>query len=213
MSTLTSGSEKRFFATRDGTRFVPALRARWRNCPMRSGRSVGSAETGLVRPGLQRESPLSTHCGQSSRLYPVAMVTPTKIDRSKSLEQLDGQDWGDPETAETPMISRVLALRRKPLRELTDGELRLAVGQKVGFPIILELAIERLRADPLIEGDYHPGDFLAALVRVDEEVWDGRDDLRAGVAALFRQAMEQSTEEADAFRESLQLPPSAWRSN
>lgn len=141
------------------------------------------------------------------------MVTPTKIDRAKSLEQLDSQDWGDPETAETLMIGRVLALRRKPLRELTDGELRLAVGQKVGFPIILELAIERLRSDPLIEGDNYSGDLLAALVRLDEEDWEGRDDLRAGVAALFRQAMELSSEAADVFREALQLPPSGGRSN
>lgn len=106
------------------------------------------------------------------------------------------------------MIGRVLALRRKPLEDLTHGEVRLAVGQKVGFPFVLELAIERLRADPLTEGDYYPGDVLATLVRLDEKDWAGRDDLRADLAVLFRQAMEQSTKDADAFRESLQLPAS-----
>jgi hypothetical protein len=136
------------------------------------------------------------------------MSAATQMDQSKSLQEIDGDDWGDPETAETPMIGRVLALRRKPLRDLDDGEVRLAVGQKVGFPIVLEVAIRRLRADPLIEGDYYPGDVLAALVRLDEVDWGGRDDLRSELEALFRQAMEQSTEDTDAFRESLQLPSS-----
>lgn len=141
------------------------------------------------------------------------MSAATQIARSKSLQELDGSDWGDPETAETPMIGRVLALRRKPLEDLTHGEVRLAVGQKVGFPFVLELAVERLRANPLIEGDYYPGDVLAALVRLDVDDWTGRDDLRADLEVLFRQAMQQSTEDADAFRESLQLPASGRLAN
>ena len=141
------------------------------------------------------------------------MFAARPIDWSKSPQELDGADWGDPEMAETPMIGRVLALRRKPLEDFTNGEVRLAVGQKVGFPFILELAIERLRAEPLIEGDYYPGDVLAALVRLDEEDWEGRNDLRAELAGLFRQAMEQSNEDADAFRESLQLPSSGRQAN
>lgn len=111
------------------------------------------------------------------------------------------------------MIGKVLTLRRKPLADLTNGEVRLAVGQKVGFPYILELAMMRLRADPLIEGDFYPGDVLAALVRLNEEDWEGRNDLRAELAELFGQAMEQSNEDADAFRDSLQLPSSAHRAN
>ena len=141
----------------------------------------------------------------------MAAVTPT--DRSRSLQELDGEDWGDPRTAETPMIGRVLALRRKPLDALTVGEVRLAVGQKVGFPLTLELAIDRLRPDPLVEGDHYPGDLLAALLRLDEKDWDGRDDHRAELAKLFHQAVEQSTSDADDFRDILKLPSSGHRSN
>lgn len=135
------------------------------------------------------------------------------IDRSKSLQELEGADWGDPETAETTMIGRVLALRRRPLKDLSNGEVRLAITQQVGFPFVLELAIERLRPDPLLEADFYPGDVLAALVRLDEQDWAGRNDLREALAKLFRQAMTQSSDEADAFRESLQLPSSESRAN
>lgn len=140
-------------------------------------------------------------------------MSAAETDWSKSLQELDGADWGDPKTAETPMIGKVLTLRRKPLADLTNGEVRLAVGQKVGFPFILELAIVRLRVAPLVEGNYYPGDVLAALVRLDEEDWGGRNDLRAELAELFGQAMEQSNEDADAFRDSLQLPSRGRRAN
>jgi hypothetical protein len=136
-----------------------------------------------------------------------------KIDRSKSLQDLEGEDWGDPTTAETPMIRRVLALRRKPLKDLSNGEVRLAVGQKVSFPLILELAVERLSHDPLLEGDYYPGDVLAALVRLDEKDWAGRDDLRSRLAELFRRAINLSSEDADDFRANLELPSNGSRAN
>lgn len=135
------------------------------------------------------------------------------IDRSKSLQELEGEDWGDPEAAETPMIGRVRTLRRKPVEDLTNGEVRLAVAQRVGFPLVLELALERLRPDPLLLADFYPGDVLAALVRIDEPEWEGRNDLRASLAELYRHAMEQSSDEADAFRDALQLPPSERRTN
>ncbi|WP_298018230.1 contact-dependent growth inhibition system immunity protein [uncultured Parasphingopyxis sp.] len=141
------------------------------------------------------------------------MSTSNHIDRFKTLQELEGEDWGDPETAETPMIGRVLALRRKPLHTLSDGEVRLAIGQKVSLPYLLELAIERLRLDPLIEGDYYPGDVLSALVHLDEEDWHGKDDLRAELTKLFRKAMKQSTDDAQAFRKSLELPPNGHRMN
>ena len=135
------------------------------------------------------------------------------IDRSRSLQELEGADWGDPMTAETPMIGRVLTLRRKPLKDLTDGELRLAIAQHVGFPLVLELAVERLRPNPLLLADFYPGDVLAALIRVDEQDWEGRNDLREALADLFSQVMAQTSDEANAFRESLQLPLSDRHAN
>lgn len=123
--------------------------------------------------------------------------------RSKSLQELDGADWGNPETAETPMIGRVLALRRKPLETLTNAELRLAVGQRVSPPILLELAVEKIRANLLIECDFYPGDLLAALARLKDSDWGSRHDLSSEVASLFKTAMELSSEEADAFRDAI----------
>jgi hypothetical protein len=77
----------------------------------------------------------------------------------------------------------------------------------------LELALERLGPNPLVEGDHYPGDVLAALVRLDEKEWAGRDDLRARLAKLFSHAMELSSDDADGFRASLELPSSGSPAN
>ena len=129
----------------------------------------------------------------------------TASNRSKSLQELDGADWGDPRTAETPMIGQVLALRRKPLKDLSDAERRLAVSQKVGLPFILGFAMERLSSNPLLEGEHYPGDILAALLRLDDADWAGMDALRVDLSKLFQRAMGRSGEDADDFRISFGL--------
>jgi hypothetical protein len=130
----------------------------------------------------------------------------SEADGSKSLQELEGVDWGSATTAETPMIGQLLALRRKPLRDLSAAEVRLAVSQKVGFPYTLELALERLSSNPLVEGENYPGDILAALLRVEDGDWVGRDALRARLTELFTRVMSLTGEDADEFRQAAGLP-------
>lgn len=122
-------------------------------------------------------------------------------------------DWGDPDPNDTDMVQRIHALRRKPLSRLSDEELRLAVSQQVGTPYLLELALDRLKSDPLLECEHYPGDLLAALVRLDEIEWVERPDLKVDLAAYFRMAMERQGDETDALRDILDLPSSSQRIN
>jgi hypothetical protein len=57
------------------------------------------------------------------------------------------------------------AMRRKPLRDLTDEELRLAISQKMGLRFLMPLAVERLEADPLVTGDMYEGALLGVVLR------------------------------------------------
>lgn len=59
------------------------------------------------------------------------------LDEPRTLEQIDRQDWGDPETAQTGMVARCMRLRRTPLRDFTSGDLRLLVGQQIGLRILV----------------------------------------------------------------------------
>jgi hypothetical protein len=62
-------------------------------------------------------------------------------------------------------------LRRKPLNQFTAEDLRVMIGQQVSPPILVPLAVERLEADPLVEGQYYPGDLLAAVLGIDRAFW------------------------------------------
>lgn len=88
-----------------------------------------------------------------------------------TLEELDGQRWGDPPADATYLISTVHRLRRKPIAELTVEDLRVLINQQVGLRWLVPRALEVLREDPLAGGDLYPGDLMAAVRRVDESFW------------------------------------------
>ncbi len=139
------------------------------------------------------------------------MAMSQDVDLTKSLQALEDSDWGDPQTAETPMIGRVLALRRRPLTDLSNDEVRLAVSQKVSLPLVLGLAIDRLRANPLLECEHFPGDLLATLMLLADEDWGGRIELRSVLAVFFRDVMERAGDDADAFRDAFELSSNEHR--
>ena len=93
------------------------------------------------------------------------------MDERRTLEQLDGHDWGDPETAPTGMVARCLRLRRTPLNAISAGDLRLLVSQNIGLKVLVPKALQGVSHEPLLEAEYYPGDLLSALLRVDKTYW------------------------------------------
>ncbi|MFD8216816.1 contact-dependent growth inhibition system immunity protein [Streptomyces sp. NPDC059697] len=55
--------------------------------------------------------------------------------------------------------------------ELSKCHLRLLIGQDVGLPVLLPLAVEVLRDNPLAEGDMYEGDLLSAVLTRSPAVW------------------------------------------
>lgn len=88
----------------------------------------------------------------------------------RTLDELEGS-WGAAPSASTNLVQACHRLHAKPLRELTDEELRLALLQQIGFPWTLSVVLWRLRQDPLREGDTYPADVLCAALRVPEKEW------------------------------------------
>lgn len=127
-------------------------------------------------------------------------------DLSLSLEQLTGTCEGDPDMAPTPLVAMIQRAWRKPLNQLSDEELGKLVVQQFGFPYILDLIWPKLTADPLFDGGYYPGDVLSNLIRADKGIWAARPEYQAELGVLYRLALERSSDENDAFRDSLSLP-------
>ena len=91
-------------------------------------------------------------------------------------------------------------MRRKPLRDLTDEEIRLAIGQKMGLRFLMPLAVERLDINPLVAGDFYEGALLYYVLC--EASGSGLDDehLRRLDAAALR-LVEAAPQMEESWRE------------
>lgn len=92
------------------------------------------------------------------------------LDISKSLEEIEGIVWGEPEAEASALVRQCHLLRKVPLRELRDDDLRLLLGQQIGSHSLMPLALDRLLENPLA-GDLYPGDLLNAVLRTDPDYW------------------------------------------
>lgn len=90
-----------------------------------------------------------------------------------TIEEIEGDRWPEPKGDLTFLVTRCLALRRKPLAEFTVEDLRIMLGQQIAVPTLLPLAVEVLVRDPFAEGDFYPGDLLAAVLRLSASAWSG----------------------------------------
>jgi hypothetical protein len=113
------------------------------------------------------------------------------FDRRKSLQEIEQDDWGEP-SYDSYLVGTCHRLRRKPLNEFTVEDLRIMIGQGISLPILIPLAVERLEEDPLAQGDYYPGDLLAAVLRTDEAFWSGHPDSLQRLRQVVRRAREST---------------------
>ncbi|MGW2464679.1 contact-dependent growth inhibition system immunity protein [Streptomyces sp. NPDC001761] len=110
------------------------------------------------------------------------------LDRDRSLEELERDCWPAPSADDTRLITTAHALRRRPIGELTVEDMRLLIGQDIGLPYLLPLAVEVLGKNPMAEGHMYEGDLLSAVLTRNPSVWTefpvlGRE-LRAIVSKL-----------------------------
>jgi hypothetical protein len=110
------------------------------------------------------------------------------LDRSKSLQQLEGEDWGEP-TYDSHLVTECHRLRRVPLHEFTVEDLRIMIGQQIGLRYLIPVALEHLRTDPFAEGDCYLGDLLASVLRADSRFWVASPQLRAEAAQVAQRAL------------------------
>lgn len=112
------------------------------------------------------------------------------FDRTKTLQELDGQDWGAP-NFQSYVVVNSHRLRHVPLQDFTVEDLRLTVGQTSVFrdalPYLVPLALEQLEVSPVASGDFYEGDLLGNVGGVPDDFWNAHPDLKARfdrVAAL-----------------------------
>ena len=89
------------------------------------------------------------------------------------------------------VASETRRLRRVPLKDLRIDDLRLLIGQGIGLPFLMPMAVAQLEAHPFAAGDSFPGDLLKRVIGVDEAFWTTRRDLRTRLIPALELALER----------------------
>ena len=103
----------------------------------------------------------------------------------RSLEELEGKHWRRPERGASSVLQRCFDARKKPLSELTEGDLRLLIGQDIGLGFLVPLALSSLERDPLLEAEHYKGDLLVAVLRASPAFFQSERVLRTRVEKLL----------------------------
>jgi hypothetical protein len=117
-------------------------------------------------------------------------------ERDRSLEWLEGDNWGEPGFG-SYVVTTSHALRRKPLKQLTAEELRLALGQppfEQSLPYLVPLALEMLEPDPLLCATFYDGDLLRNLLRIPKTYWVQHPEQKK-TAGLYADRAQQAVDE------------------
>jgi hypothetical protein len=88
----------------------------------------------------------------------------------KTLEILEKDVW-EHSDSNYSLISKIYELRKIPLENLTIENLRIIISQEVGLNYLVPLAIEILREDLWVEGDYYEGDLLQSVLKIKVDFW------------------------------------------
>ena len=100
------------------------------------------------------------------------------MDINKSIEELENDYWGEP-TFDSYIITTCHKARQKPIKSLSNEEIRCLIGQKIGLRFLLPIAVNILKNEPLIDITYFEGDLLLTLLRLDTSDWeDNQNELQ-----------------------------------
>jgi hypothetical protein len=108
---------------------------------------------------------------------------------SQTLEELEGEVWEEP-VPSSCLIDSCHRLRRKPVDEFTAEDLRIMIGQEIALDHLMPRAVSMLEANPLVEGDLHPGDLLARVLKNAKWV-KARPEIGSRMVVVAKRALEQ----------------------
>lgn len=90
--------------------------------------------------------------------------------KSKTLEKLENDYWKKPDF-DSYLVITCHELRKKPLKEFEAEDLRIMIGQSIGLNYLIPIALEFLNWNIFTDGDFHKGDLLKAVLKVEAVFW------------------------------------------
>ncbi|MFD9619843.1 contact-dependent growth inhibition system immunity protein [Streptomyces virginiae] len=113
----------------------------------------------------------------------------------RTLDEVDGPPWPPLSSPTTSLVTKVHALRRRRLGDLTPADLRTLITQNVGLPYVLPLAVRLLLEEPMLDSYFYSGDLLLAVLGRPESVWVLLPGLREGLMVVVAGLSEEELAE------------------
>lgn len=130
-------------------------------------------------------------------------------DPTKTLEQLEGVSWPEPDReGDTNLVIKCHNLRKRPIEAMTDEDLRVLIGQSIGLDHLVPAALRRLAANPFSSGELYPGVLLVAVLEASKDWWRGNPDTEAAL----REIVYQIEELRDSIESDILPASEKWRS-
>ena len=93
----------------------------------------------------------------------------------KSIEELENDYWEDSDFNSYIVLTTQNA-RKKPVSQLSDEEIRLLIGQKIGLKYLIPIALSLISKDPLVEVTFYKGDLLSQLLKLSYNDWEHNEE-------------------------------------
>ena len=87
-----------------------------------------------------------------------------------TLEEIENDYWHE-EVFPTALVEKCHLARKKKLKDLEAGDVRLLIGQNISLPYLVPLAAKWLENDILTDATFYPGDLLVSVLRVPGAFW------------------------------------------
>ena len=110
-------------------------------------------------------------------------------DLSKSIEQLENDYWNDT-VFPTGLVERCTHYRKIPLRDLSPEQLRTLISQQIGLLYSIPVALQLLKQNPMLEGDFCEGDVLKSVLTVNSSFWPQHPSLKLEVQQILLNSIE-----------------------
>lgn len=108
-----------------------------------------------------------------------------KAPEDMTLTEIENFDAGEPSEDNTGMVARHLAIRKKPLRDLTPADYRLTLLQQTSYETLVPRALDMLEQVPGLGAEYFEGDLLVSVLHTPAECWKQHPEQAARIEPLI----------------------------
>jgi hypothetical protein len=112
------------------------------------------------------------------------------LEKDKTIENLENDIW-EAINFPTSLVERCHNLRKKKIKDLSNDELRLLIGQNIGLKFIVPVALQILEEEILLETTYYPGDLLLSVISCDISYWKNNKASLNTLLSIYKNNLEK----------------------